>query len=210
MAKVLHIQSSPRGQESFSIRLAEAFLDAYRRKNPGDDVETLDLFTAGLPEFAAPAAKAKYAVMSGQDPKDEAGKAWKNVIAYVDQLKSADKILVSSPMWNFGIPYKLKHYFDIIVQPGLTFGYSPEKGYEGLLTGQSAAVILARGGAYGPGSGNEAYDMQQPYLEGILKFMGIANVQVAVVEPTVMGGPEQAEKVMKEAATTVTKLAERF
>jgi len=25
-------------------------------------------------------------------------------------------VLISTPMWNFGIPYKLKQWFDLIVQ----------------------------------------------------------------------------------------------
>ena len=33
----------------------------------------------------------------------------------------ADRVLISTPMWNFGIPYKLKQWIDVITQPGLTF-----------------------------------------------------------------------------------------
>ena len=53
-------------------------------------------------------------------------------------------------MWNFGIPYILKHYIDLIVQPGLTFSFSPSEGYKGLVTGKPVTVVYARGGAYGP------------------------------------------------------------
>lgn len=50
-------------------------------------------------------------------------------------------------MWNFGIPYRLKQYIDILVQPGYTFSYSPEQGYTGLVN-KPAAVVYARGGDY--------------------------------------------------------------
>ena len=33
----------------------------------------------------------------------------------------ADRVLISTPMWNFGIPYKLKQWIDVITQPGLAF-----------------------------------------------------------------------------------------
>ena len=36
------------------------------------------------------------------------------------RLDLAERVLISTPMWNFGIPYKLKHWLDIINQPGLT------------------------------------------------------------------------------------------
>ena len=47
----------------------------------------------------------------------------------------------------------MKHLIDVIVQPGLTFSFSPTEGYKGLVTGKKAAAVYARGGAYGPGTG---------------------------------------------------------
>ena len=63
MAKVLHIVASPRW-DSYSARLGRAFLDAYRKAAPDDRVEVLDLFSADIPPFRAPQAKAKYAVLA--------------------------------------------------------------------------------------------------------------------------------------------------
>ena len=56
MAKLLYIESSPRKERSHSIAVAHAFLDAYRSANPGDEVETWDLWAEGeqLPEFDGP------------------------------------------------------------------------------------------------------------------------------------------------------------
>lgn len=48
----------------------------------------------------------------------------KNVEDVIEQFTAADKYLFSLPMWNFGIPYKLKHYIDVIVQPGYTFSFT--------------------------------------------------------------------------------------
>ncbi len=87
-------------------------------------------------------------------------------------------------MWNFGIPYKLKHYIDVLTQPGLTFSYSPSEGYKGLVTGKPAAVVYARGGSYPPGSGAEGMDFQKSYFETLLKFIGFTDIRPIVVEPT--------------------------
>ena len=65
-------------------------------------------------------------------------------------------------MWNFGVPYKLKHYIDVITQPGLSFSFSPETGYTGLVTGKPAAVIYARGGEYSSSEAAARMDFQKP------------------------------------------------
>jgi FMN-dependent NADH-azoreductase len=201
MSKLLHISASLRGDRSASITVARHFIDSYRAAHPGDTVETLDLWQAGLPEFDGAAIDAKYAVMHGEKPTPEETAAWARVTEIADQFKAADKYVFSLPMWNFGVPYKLKHWIDVVVQPGLTFGFSPETGYKGLVTGKRAAVIYARGGAYGPGSGMESYDLQSPYLKQVLGFIGLTEVKDIFVEPTESGPKEVAIEKAKKMAT---------
>jgi len=209
MAKVLHIQASPRG-ESYSSRVAREFLSAVRRAHPADTVETLDLFQADLPPFAAPQAKAKYAVLAGQTPRDEAQAAWAAVLRWVNHFKGFDKYVVSSPMWNFNIPYRLKQYIDVIVQPGMTFRWSAEKGYEGLVTGKPLALVLARGGEYGPGDPTQTFDFQETYLRGVFGFIGFTDVQSVSVQGTLMNAPEQVEADLRRAVARAVELAPRF
>jgi len=106
--------------------------------------------------------------------------------------------LFSLPMWNFGVPYVLKHLIDVIVQPGLTFSFSPTEGYKGLVTGKKAVAVYARGGAYGPGTGAEAYDLQSKTLGGILGFIGITDVTSIFVEST-LAAPADLEATVKKA-----------
>ena len=95
MASLLHILASPR-VESYSTRVAKAFLDSYRQARPNDRVEVLDLFKADIPPFYAPQAKAKYAVMAGEAPRDEAETAWQGVIQTINHFEAFDKYVVSS------------------------------------------------------------------------------------------------------------------
>ena len=125
------ILSPAPGLESYSTRVAKAFMDSYRQARPEDRIEVLDLYKADIPPFLAPQAKAKYAVIAGQAPKSEAEAAWQTVIKTINHFKGFDKYVLSSPMWNFNIPYRLKQYIDVIVQPALTYSYSPDKGYAG-------------------------------------------------------------------------------
>jgi len=209
MASVLHILASPR-PESFSTRVANAFLATYRKTCPRDAVETLDLFRAEIPPFTAPQAKAKYAVMAGQPPKSEAELAWRGVIKAVEHFKKFDKYVVSSGMWNFNIPYRLKQYVDVIVQPGMTFAHSPEKGYTGLVVGKPLMLILARGGTYGPGNPCDTYDFQESYLRAIFAFIGFTNIRSVLIQGTLMNKPEQVEADTRKAMDDAGNAALQF
>ena len=209
MAKLLYIQASPRDGRSRSIQVADAFLAAYRKAHPGDEAVTLDLFRKDLPAFDGPALDAKYAIMHGKKHSPEQAKAWQVVEAVIAEFISADKYLLAVPMWNFGIPYRLKHYLDILLQPGYTFSFSPEKGYEGLVKGKPCMIAFARGGDYENADPN-AVDFQKRYLELALGFIGITDVRSVMVQPTLQGGPDVASRKTAAAIAEAKKLAEKF
>jgi FMN-dependent NADH-azoreductase len=197
MSKLLYIEASPRKTRSVSIAVAQTFLAEIKNNQPSLEIDKLDLWATDLPAFDAVTADAKYAVLRGETQTADQLKAWKRVETVIERFKSADSYLFSLPMWNFGIPYVLKHLIDVIVQPGLTFSYSPTEGYKGLVTDRKAAVVYARGGAYGPGTGAEGYDLQSKTLGGILGFIGITNVTDIIVEPT-LGAPADVEAAIKK------------
>lgn len=209
MAKLLYIESSPRKERSASIAVARHFLAAYRDAQSLDTIETLDLWHALLPRFDAAAMDAKYAIMHGQSHTAAQRKAWQGIEKIAAQFKAADKYVLAVPMWNFSIPYVLKHYLDLLVQPGLTFSFSPAEGYKGLITGKPIALIVARGGAYGAGTGAESYDYQISYLKHILGFIGFTNPQTIVIEPT-LGAPEAREQALAAAKQKADELARMF
>lgn len=209
MAELLYIESSPRKDRSSSIEVAHEFLDAYRKAHPQDQIETLDLWAENLPPFNGDAITGKYAILHGQPHTAEQLAGWKKIEEIIGRFKSADKYVISLPMWNFTIPYILKHYFDIIIQPGYTFSYSPQEGYKGLVTGKPILAIYARGGQYGAGSGGEAYDLQTKTLEQLLGFIGFTDIKKILVEPT-MGAPAEKEKMMEKVKAEAVKMAANF
>lgn len=183
MAKLLYVESSPLKSRSKSIEVASAFLNAYKEANSNDIIETIDLWEKQLPEFDGYTIEAKYQVLRGQGHDAEQAAAWASIVDVCEQFKSADKYLFSLPMWNFGIPYKLKHHIDVLVQPGQTFSFDPAVGYSGLVTGKPVAVIYARGGAYSAGEA-KGMDMQKSYLDMLLGFIGFTDIHNIVIEPT--------------------------
>ena len=207
---MLYIESSPRKDRSASIEVARAFVDEYKVSHLGDAVDSIDLWKESLPEFDGDVINAKYVILHGEEHTDAQKKTWNSVETIIDGFKHADKYLLSLPMWNFGIPYKLKHYIDILVQPTYTFSFTPEEGYAGLVTGKPAALIYARGGAYGTGSGGEDYDLQKRYMEQILRFIGFTDIQSVLVEPTFMASPEDKFKIIEAAKVQARTLAKDF
>ena len=208
MSKLLYIEASPRKERSKGIAVARKFLEQYQAGHPEDEVVTLDLWSEELPEFDGYTIDAKYQVIHGQDFTAEQQQAWQAVVDVCDEFKSADKYLISLPMWNFGIPYKLKHYIDIIAQPGQTFSYDPEAGYAGLVTGKPIAVIYARGGAYGSDEAS-GMDLQKGYMDLLLGFIGFSNIQSILVEPT-MASPEDVAASEAAATAAALELAQEF
>jgi len=93
----------------------------------------------------------------------------------IEELRSADTIIIGAPMYNFSISSSLKAWIDQIVRIGKTLGYGPD-GPRGLLEAKEVMVITARGGGYEKGTLTEAFDFQAPYLRHVLGFIGLTNV----------------------------------
>lgn len=208
MNKVLYIQASPRKARSRSIQAADAFVEAYRQNHPEDSVEVMNLFETNLPHFDGPAVEAKYVILHGREHTAEQRRIWRDVEKVIEHFKDADQYVFAVPMWNFGIPWRLKQYIDLLVQPGYTFRVG-ENGYEGLVTGKPAIVFYARGGRYSDDQAS-VYDQQKPYFEQILRFMGFEKIHSVVVEPTLAEGPEKAKEVLEQALIEARRAAEMW
>lgn len=210
MSTLLYIESSPRKQRSASIEIAQAFLAAYRAAHPGDSVQTVDVWNLDLPEFDGHALDAKYAGIAGVERTAEQKAIWSRISELAQPLIAADKIVVSVPMWNFGIPYKLKHYLDVVSQKDLLFTFD-ERGLNGLLGGKKALGIYARGAEFGPGSQTPAagWDLQAGYLNLWFRFTGVTDVHSIFVEKTLYG--PDVDRVGRDAAIAeAVALARRF
>jgi len=195
--KVLYIEASPRGEQSYSSQVATAFLDAYREENPDHEIEHMPLFEMELPAFAAEGATQKMdnimKVFTGQPGVGAEGE-WAGVLREIERLKSADKVLLSSPMWNFSIPYRLKHWIDLVVQVGASVMVNEKGEYVGQITGRPLQMVLASGSPYDMRFPQESdgpkTDFQRIYLDHIFRFLGFTDIRLIKVQPTGMPGPD--------------------
>ncbi len=209
MSTLLYIKASPMGELSYSIAVTDAFLEEYRKAHPEDNIRTINLFTEPLPAFDFEAASAKYKIMHGKDHSDKDKQIWAKIVSVIEDFKSADKYIIATPMWNFSIPYRLKQYIDILVQPGYTFTVTEDGNYKGLVTDKPIFVAYARGGEYPAGTDKEAFDLQKKYLELILAFIGLTDIRSVTVEPT-LAGAEIATQKRTEAIENAGQIAREF
>jgi FMN-dependent NADH-azoreductase len=183
MTTLLHISASPRGPRSESLALAASFLETYRGLHPDHEIAEWDLWDGSLPEFGPAAAGAKMDVIAGTTPTGAGALAWSAARTAFDRFAAADKYLFSVPMWNAGVPYILKQFIDVVSQPGAVFGFDPERGYAGLVTGRKAAVIYTSA-IYGEGRGPAfGSDHQAPYFEDWLRWAGIGDITAVFFRP---------------------------
>ncbi|MEN8660140.1 NAD(P)H-dependent oxidoreductase [Marivita sp.] len=167
---VLRIDASARHDGSESRALTQRILD---RLAP-DEVINRDL-AASLPAIDAEWLNANWT------PEDQRSDAQRETLALSDTLiqevKSADTIVIGAPIYNFGIPATLKTWVDQIARAGITFKYS-ESGPQGLMTGKRAIIAITSGGTQ---VGSDI-DFASGYLRHVLGFVGITDVQFVAAD----------------------------
>ncbi|MBF0532535.1 MAG: NAD(P)H-dependent oxidoreductase [Candidatus Omnitrophica bacterium] len=192
MKKLLHIIATPRADESRTLKVSAEFLKAFQAQPPGWIIDELNLTGAQLPSLTVQRVNGKYALLSGRELQGEMKKSWDEVIRYIEQFLSADVYLISAPMWNFSIPYTLKHYIDVILQPKYLFRYTAA-GPEGLVKNKKMTVITSRGGDYS--GAMRPFDFAEPYLRAAFGFVGIKDITFINAQPMDMGQETQEKQI---------------
>ncbi|MBB4632400.1 FMN-dependent NADH-azoreductase [Sphingosinicella soli] len=203
--RLIHINASPRGNRSRSAMVARHLLERL------DDVavETLDLDTVDLPALAGETIEGRYALLAGEDVAGEIAADWDRIRDMAAHFLAFDGWLISTPAWNFGVPYRLKHYIDVITQPGMAFSADAN----GNVIGHAAhgfAIIVAAGALDTRPEGPMAsLDHQAAYLQQWLGFIGVGDVHTIRVMPT-FGSEDVVEAAMRQAYVEAGSLTERL
>jgi len=209
MKKLMHIIATPRGDESRTLKVSRAFLDVFRKKYPACEVDELNVCIEKLPDLTVEKIDGKYVLLSGKELSPALQRSWQGIIGHIERFISADAYLVSCPMWNFSIPYGLKQYIDIIMQPKYLFRYTAS-GAEGLLKNKRMVIVTSRGGDYSDTSPSRPYDMQEPYLRNVFGFAGISDITFVNAEPMDALGPDVQAEAIRKAQECARGVAENF
>ena len=206
MARLLYVEASPAKSTSHSIDVAKVFLKAYEETHPQDELQAIDLWAANLPPFDAETIEAKFAVLRKKEFTPSQRARWEGVQRISRHFNAADKYILSVPMWNFSVPYPLKHYIDVVTLAGENWSWSRAEGYKSLLVGKKALLIYASAGEYGV---SDPSDFQRPYLRRWLNFIGVTEIQEMSVAPT-LADADALGRTKCNAKAAAVKLAATF
>jgi FMN-dependent NADH-azoreductase len=195
---ILQINSSLRGANSETSRVAGNIVAKLVAANPGAQVTVRDLGNKPHPVLDEAALGALFTPAEQRTAEQAARVALDD--ALIAEAQAADVIVIGAPMYNFGMPIQLKAWFDAIARAGVTFRYT-ETGPEGLLKNKKVFVATARGGVYPADA-----DPQVPHIRMLLNFLGLTDNQFIYSSGLNMG-PEAAAKGQAEADAAVAALA---
>lgn len=199
MKKLLQIKTSIFSDDGQSSRLTDAFVERWQAASIGGQLIIRDFSKDPVPHLTEETFQA---FLTPEAERDEAQKA---AVAYsdklIEELRTADVVVLGLPMYNFGIPSQLKAYIDHIARAGVTFKYT-ENGPMGLLDNKKVYVLAARGGLYK----GTPKDTQTQYVTDFLNFIGIKDVEFIYAEGLNLGN-EARNKSLDDARQVIQRLA---
>lgn len=195
--KILQINSSVRGTASASTRLASSIVARLLRIDPKATLVVRE--ATRQPILDEVALEALFTPADARSPEQAARTAIDD--ATIAEVQAAEVLVIGVPMYNFGVPVRLKAWIDAIAKAGVTFRYTAS-GPEGLLKGKKVFVALARGGLYR----DTPADSQVPYLKSVLGFLGMSDIHFIHAEGLAMG-EDVAAKAFAAAEAEIENLA---
>ncbi|NHA13482.1 FMN-dependent NADH-azoreductase [Thioalkalivibrio sp. XN279] len=203
MPTLLHIDSSPRLEESVTRSLSAYFVQRWCERVPAGIVVRRDLGLSPPPHPDAFTLEAAAVIEAARDARQQAAAALSDRL--LEELEAADVVLVGAPMYNFSVTSGLKAWFDLVSRPGRTFRYGPN-GQEGLLSGKMVVAVTARGGFYRQGAGNTTgEDLQEAQIDSFFRFMGLDDIHFVHAEGQAIDAATAAAQ-QAQARTEIDRL----
>lgn len=192
MTNILHITASIRGDESVSNQIGGALVTSLTTEN--DTVTVRDLSANDIPFVDA--ARFEANLTPAADRTSEQAELAAIADTLIAELQTADTIVLSVPVYNFGVPAVVKAWADLVARAGTTFKYT-ETGPVGLLKGKKVYIAAASGGTP---IGSDM-DFMSSWLTFFLGFIGITDVEVIAADG-IMGqdGPAKIKAAIKSAS----------
>jgi len=186
MKKLLRIDSSTRGDDSHSRSLADMVEASWREKYKDLQTISKDLSKIDIPHLSQAYIEATF--IPEEDRTPEINKLLSLSNNFIAEIKSADLVIVSVPMFNFSIPSNLKAYIDYISRSGETV-IIDETGYRGLLTNKK--LVIASAYASGHTQKIKEMDFVGPYLKTVFGFLGFDDVKYLALGGTAVFSPKE-------------------
>jgi len=175
MPTILHIDSSARRKRSISRALARQFTEQWYIKYPTDKFIYRDIGST-TPDFIS--EKWITAVFEPEETRTEEQNA---LLALSDiliqEITEAEIIIISTPMYNYGMPASLKAWFDQVIRVNKTFTFDLSRGdfpLEPTMSGKTL-VLLTSCGEFGfeVGGVREEMNHLSPHIRSASKYLGV-------------------------------------
>jgi len=75
-----------------------------------DSCGYVELWQERLPEFDYEAIGAKYKAVKHETTTEAESYVWERIHSLIRRFQSADRIVVGTPMWNFGLPLQTQAF----------------------------------------------------------------------------------------------------
>jgi len=197
MSTILHIDSSARKQRSISRALARQFTDQWHAKYPTDTFIYRDIGSSP-PNFIS--EKWIEAVFAPEEKRtDEQNSLLALSDMLIKELTEAEIILISTPMYNYGMPASLKAWFDQVIRVDKTFTFDLNRGdfpLEPTMSGKTL-VLLTSCGEFGfeVGGVREEMDHLTPHIRSVSKYLGVDEQHEIRVEYQEFGDQRHTQSI---------------
>lgn len=173
---LFHLDASIRHEGSVSRELAATFRRAWQQVHPNGTVTYRDLAADPLPPVTDVGFRATLVDPSERSPEQQAALALTQQLA--GELAAADAFLIATPLYNWNVPSSLKAWVDHVMF---------ERSLRERLAGRPAVIVMAKGGAYGPGTPREGWDYAEPWLRRVFGEVLGLDLEVVSAELTLAG-----------------------
>lgn len=168
--QILRIDASASVNTSNSKKLGDDLIDRLVALHPGATVHQRDL-NQDIDFIDENWVAANFT------PVDQRSEVQQQLLSFSDELieeiRQSNHIVLTTPMYNFGIPATLKAWIDLICRAGVTFQYTAD-GPVGLIKGKRMDIVITTGGA----PLHSPVDFVTGYLRQVLGFIGIENINI--------------------------------
>ena len=206
MKTILHVDASVRGvpekntqHSSISKTIARKFVTGWRKYRPVDEYIYRDVGMSP-PEFITQQWIAAVFTSEGKKTAEQ-----RRLLAQSDEMIAevckADVIVISTPMYNYGMPAQLKAWFDQIIRINKTFDFDLARGdfpLEPLLSGKTLILITSCGEfGFGVGEIRENMGHLLPHLRTLGRYLGAQDIYEIGAEYQEFGDIRHRDSVAK-------------
>ncbi len=209
MKTILRIDASARVDRSLSRDLADRFVQEWKRlRGDKDSWIVRDVGTCPPPFVSQAFIAAAFTQVS--DRTSEKSAILETSDELIAEVKKADMIVLSTAMYNYGVPAALKAWFDMVIRVDETFSFDLKRGNKPLRPIQSGKVLvlLTSAGEFGFSQNgfNQGSNHLVPHIRTMSYLLGVEAVHHIGIEYQEFGD-ERHEWSKSKARDAVVELA---